>query len=51
MKKTPPYFEWPLDGWKLLVLVILFLLLLLGALWWPEGVSAVTLVYNKIHQN
>ncbi len=33
--KRPPYLEWPLDGWKLLVLVLLFLLLLVGALWGP----------------
>ncbi len=33
--KRPPYFEWPLDGWKLLVLVVLFLLLFVGALWGP----------------
>lgn len=33
--KTPPYFQWPLDGWKLLVLFLLFLLLLVGALWGP----------------
>jgi hypothetical protein len=33
--KRPPYFEWPLDGWKLLVLVLLFLSLLVGALWGP----------------
>jgi|GEM_PF-1751831 len=31
----PPYFEWPLDRWKLLVLALLFLLLVLGALFWP----------------
>ncbi|MEZ4726867.1 MAG: hypothetical protein R3E79_07005 [Caldilineaceae bacterium] len=43
MKEIPPHFDWPLDGWKLLVLVVLFLLLLLGALWWPEGVWAVKL--------
>ena len=36
MNDKSPYFEWPLDGWKLLVLALLFLALLLGALWWPE---------------
>ncbi len=30
--RVPPYFEWPLDRWKLLILAVLFLLLLLGAL-------------------
>lgn len=34
--KTSPYFEWPLDGWKLFVLVLLFTLLLIGALWGPS---------------
>ncbi|MBX3014737.1 MAG: hypothetical protein KF832_24670 [Caldilineaceae bacterium] len=40
MRDKPPYFEWPLDGWKLLVLAFCFLLLLLGALFWPEGTTA-----------
>lgn len=40
MNERPPYFEWPLDSWKLFVLAILFLLLLLGALWWPDNASA-----------
>ncbi len=36
MNETPPpYFEWPLDRWKLLVLALLFLFLVLGALFWP----------------
>lgn len=44
MKDTPPYFEWPLDGWKLLVLAFVFLLLLFGALWWPEAAAALVLL-------
>ncbi|MEZ4862549.1 MAG: hypothetical protein R3C14_14645 [Caldilineaceae bacterium] len=36
----PPYFEWALDRWKLLVLALLFLVLLLGALLWPEEAGA-----------
>lgn len=28
----PPYFDWQLDRWKLTVLLILFLILLFGAL-------------------
>ena len=37
MKGTPPpYFEWALDRWKLLVLGLLFVLLLVGALWGPS---------------
>jgi hypothetical protein len=37
MDREPPYFDWSLDRWKLLVLVLLFGLLLAGALTWPVG--------------
>lgn len=40
MNREPPYFEWPLDRWKLLVLLLLFLLLLCGALFWPDETYA-----------
>jgi hypothetical protein len=33
--RTPPYFDWQLDRWKLTVLLGLFLLLLLWALFAP----------------
>lgn len=32
MNETPPYLDWSLDRWKLLALGLLFLLLVLGAL-------------------
>ncbi len=35
MDREPPYFDWPLDRWKLFVILVLFILLLLGALFWP----------------
>jgi len=35
-KTSPPYFERNLDRWKLAVLLILFLVLLLTALLWPD---------------
>ena len=33
----PPYVDWRLDRWKLALLFCLFLLLLLLALFWPDG--------------
>jgi hypothetical protein len=48
MNDKPPYFEWSLDSWKLLVLALLFLALLLGALWWPEGVWAYAILSNIV---
>ncbi|MCB0185685.1 MAG: hypothetical protein KDE31_15565 [Caldilineaceae bacterium] len=44
MDRERPYFDWPLDRWKLLVLLLLFVLLLLGALFWPEEANAVARV-------
>ena len=43
MNSGPPYFEWPLDRWKLLFLLILFVLLLAGLLLFPEEVWSTTL--------
>jgi len=45
MDREPPYFDWPLDRWKLLVLLLLFILLLLGALFWPAETHAALLFY------
>ena len=42
MNREPPYFDWPLDRWKLLVILLLFILLLLGALFWPLDAQAAT---------
>jgi hypothetical protein len=41
--REPPYFDWPLDRWKLLVIVLLFVLLLSGALFWPADLLAAPL--------
>ncbi|CAN5771575.1 hypothetical protein BH10CHL1_BH10CHL1_24280 [soil metagenome] len=35
--RRPPYFERRLDCWKIAVLLCLFILLLLGALFWPDS--------------
>ena len=32
----PPYFDWDLDRWKVFVLILLFILLLILALFGPE---------------
>lgn len=35
-QRKPPYIEWALDRWKLLLILLLFVLLLVGTLFWPE---------------
>lgn len=42
MDREPPYFDWRLDRWKLLVILLLFVLLLLGAIFWPVDSLAAT---------
>lgn len=39
-----PYVEWRLDRWKLTLVLVLFLLLLLGVLFWPEEENAASLL-------
>lgn len=39
-ERTPPYLEWALDRWKLLLILLLFGLLIAGVLWWPAGAGA-----------
>jgi hypothetical protein len=36
----PPFVDWRLDRWKLAFLLLLFILLLVWALFWPESASA-----------
>jgi hypothetical protein len=36
-ERNPPYLDWALDRWKLTLLLVLFIFLLIGVLWWPEG--------------
>ena len=45
MDREPPFFDWPLDRWKLLVLLLLFLLLLLGALFGPAEPQATAAIF------
>lgn len=33
----PPYFDFVIDGWKVAVLTILFVILLIGALTWFDA--------------
>jgi len=40
MDREPPYFDWSIDRWKLLFILLLFVLLLLGALFWPADLLA-----------
>ena len=33
----PPYLDWTIDRWKIMVILLLFALLLGSLLWWPGG--------------
>jgi len=44
----PPYFDWALDRWKVLVLILLFILLLLLALFWPDDGATVYTLLSRI---
>jgi hypothetical protein len=46
--REPPYFDWPLDRWKLLVIVLLFVLLLTGALFWPADLLAAAPLFPRL---
>ncbi|MCB0060853.1 MAG: hypothetical protein KDE19_02015 [Caldilineaceae bacterium] len=46
--REPPYFDWSIDRWKLLVIVIIFLLLLMGMLLWPEEETSATVDYDAV---
>lgn len=39
--REPPYFDWTIDRWKLALIVILFLILLIGTLFWPDSTPTV----------
>ncbi len=49
MDREPPYFDWRLDRWKLLVILVLFVLLLLGALFWPLDSQSATSAGTSLH--